>query len=56
MFDHMEWEGLTTDQLEQRLMVNQTDMLAITAENMEILEVLDRRQVATADGCKSLSE
>ena len=56
MFDHMDWEGLTTDQLEERLIVNHADISAITAEEMEILEILDRRQVATADGCKSLSE
>ena len=43
MFDHMDWEGLTTDQLEQRLIVNHADITAITAEDMEILEILDRR-------------
>lgn len=52
----MVWEGFTTDQLEQRLVACQMMMSRLTAEQMSILEVLDTRQVATGDGCRSLSE
>jgi len=52
----MDWEGFTTDQLEQELLSNRQLRSGIDAEDMEILEVLDRRQVATADGAPNLSE
>lgn len=52
----MEWERLTTDQLERQLLSNQISRSALDAEDLEILEVLDSRQTATADGCKSLTE
>jgi hypothetical protein len=46
----------TTDQLEQRLLANQEQQSRLDAENLEILEEIDYRQVATGDGCRSLSE
>jgi HNH endonuclease/Domain of unknown function (DUF222) len=52
----MDWEGFTTDQLEQKLLYNRRLRSGLYAEDIEILEVMDRRQVATADGCRNLSE
>jgi 5-methylcytosine-specific restriction endonuclease McrA len=46
----------TSDQLEQRLLANQEQQSRLDAENLEILEEIDYRQVATGDGCRSLSE
>ena len=48
-----EW---TTDRLEQELIKNQTLRSGLAAVDLAILEELDARQVATADGCRSLSE
>lgn len=56
MFDHMRWEGISTDQLEQSLLATRTERSRLDAEDIEILEELDRRQVAMADGSRSLSE
>ena len=52
----MRFDQLSTDELEQRLVANQATKARVDAENMFILEELDRRQVAGGDGCKSLSE
>ncbi|MEA1903824.1 MAG: HNH endonuclease [Actinomycetota bacterium] len=52
----MDRESLSTDVLEQRLIANRGSRSRLDAEDMEILEVLDRRQVATTDGARSLSE
>jgi hypothetical protein len=52
----MEWESFTTDGLEQRLVANRAQRCRLDAEDMEILEVLDVRQTAAGDGCRSLSE
>jgi len=52
----MGWESFTTDSLEQRLIANRAQRCRLDAEDMEILEVLDVRQTATGDGCRSLSE
>jgi hypothetical protein len=52
----MEWESFTTDSLEQRLVANRAQRSRLDAEDMEILEVLDLRQTASADGSRSLSE
>jgi 5-methylcytosine-specific restriction endonuclease McrA len=46
----------TTDQLEQRLLANREQQSRLDAENLEILEEIDFRQVPTSDGCRSLSE
>ncbi|HEX6146010.1 MAG TPA: hypothetical protein VF083_04475, partial [Acidimicrobiia bacterium] len=48
-----EW---TTDRLEQELISNQMLRSRLAAVDLAILEELDSRQVATADGCRSLSE
>ena len=56
MFGSMEWESFTTDSLEQRLIANRAQRSRLDAEDMEILEVLDLRQTASADGSRSLSE
>jgi hypothetical protein len=52
----MEWESFTTDGLEQRLVANRSQRSRLDAEDMEILEVLDVRQTAAGDGCRSLPE
>lgn len=56
MFDTMRWEGITTDQLENQLIANRGERSRLDALDLELIEELDRRQVATADGCRSLSE
>lgn len=56
MFDSKELRATSTDVLEQRMLANQEVRSRLAAEDMAILEDLDRRQVATGDGCKSLSE
>jgi len=52
----MDWERLSNDRLEQELAASAAARSRLDAHDLEILEVLDRRQVATADGCRSLSE
>ena len=52
----MEWEKISTDELEQRLIANESVRSELAAEDMAIIEELDRRQVVTGDGCRSLSE
>jgi len=49
-------ELLTIDQREQRFVAAETLVSQIRAQQMEDLEVLDRAQVATGDGSRSLSE
>jgi len=56
MFEGMDFEYATTDQLEQQLIANESIRSRLAAVDMTILEELDRRQVATADGARSLSE
>ncbi|MGB8361125.1 MAG: hypothetical protein WCE80_06960 [Acidimicrobiia bacterium] len=56
MFDYMEMGRATTDQLEQRLAAAEEVVSQARAVQLEVLEELDRRQVATADGSRSLSE
>ena len=56
MFESMDFECATTDQLEQQLIANESIRSRLAAVDMSILEELDRRQVATADGSRSLSE
>jgi 5-methylcytosine-specific restriction endonuclease McrA len=53
----MEWErSVTVDQREQRLLAGEQEIARIRAEQLQLLEDLDRLQVATGDGCRSLSE
>ena len=52
----MDWGRHSTDALEQRLLHNRAERSRSHASDMEILEELDRRQVAMGDGCRSLSE
>ncbi|MBW3666500.1 MAG: DUF222 domain-containing protein, partial [Actinobacteria bacterium] len=52
----MRFDQLSTDELEQRLAASQELQSRLRADDLEVLEELDRRQVATADGCKSMSE
>ncbi|HJS71799.1 MAG TPA: hypothetical protein VJ858_03650, partial [Acidimicrobiia bacterium] len=52
MFD----STISTDQLEQRLVSNREHRSRLDAEDLQILEEIDYRQVANGDGCKSLSE
>ena len=56
MFEGMDIGFATTDQLEQQLIANETLRSRLAAVDMTVLEELDRRQVATADGSRSLSE
>jgi hypothetical protein len=48
-----EW---TTDRLEQELIADEADRSRLAGKDLAILEELDSRQVATGDGCRSLSE
>jgi hypothetical protein len=42
----MGWERFSSDELEQRLLARRALQSRLDAEMVEILEVLDRRQVA----------
>jgi hypothetical protein len=52
----MDWERHSTDQLEQQLIDDQTSISRLQARQLAVLEELDRRQIATADGSRSMSE
>ncbi|MFQ5523693.1 MAG: hypothetical protein ACE5F5_08955, partial [Acidimicrobiia bacterium] len=52
----MDWDSITTDQLEQQLLKNRELRSRLDALDLEILEELDRRQIATADGSRSMQE
>ena len=56
MFVGMGYALWTTDELEQELIAEESERSRRIAKQMAILEELDYRQVATADGCRSLSE
>ena len=56
MFVGMDIEVLTQDEKEQILLDTEADIARLRATQLEMLEDLDRCQVATADGCRSLSE
>jgi hypothetical protein len=47
---------VSTDWLEQRMLRRQAEISRLTADQLVDLEELDARQVATADGARSLSE
>ena len=52
----MDWDQVSTDQLERRLSETEVIVSRARAVQLEVLEELDRRQVATGDGSRSLSE
>jgi hypothetical protein len=52
----MEGESPSTDRLEQRVAADEHLIARIRARQMRDLAELDRRQVATADGSRSLAE
>jgi 5-methylcytosine-specific restriction endonuclease McrA len=52
----MERTIVSTDQLEQRMLARQAEISRLTHEQILDLEEIDYRQVATGDGCRSLSE
>lgn len=56
MFDDMDMRRESTDQLEQRLAQAEEVVSRARAVQLEALEELDRRQVASGDGARSLSE
>ncbi len=56
MFVAMEWTTVSTDQIEQRMLYRQAEISRLIAEQLADLEEIDYRQVATGDGCKSISE
>ncbi|MBW3667313.1 MAG: 13E12 repeat family protein, partial [Actinobacteria bacterium] len=52
----MRLDQLSTDELEQLLSGDEQRVSLLRARQTHVIEELDRRQVATADGCKSMSE
>jgi hypothetical protein len=56
MFGGMGYGEWTTDRLEQELAADEAERARLAAVDLAILEELDARQVATADGCRSMSE
>jgi hypothetical protein len=52
----MDLEILTQDEKEQILLDTEADIAKLRAIQLEVLEDLDRCQVATGEGCRSLSE
>lgn len=56
MFVGMDRTTISTDQLEQRTLARRAEMSRLHAEELLDLEELDYRQVATGDGCRSMSE
>lgn len=52
----MELGRVSTDTLEQQLVSDERSIARLRARQMVVLEELDVRQVATGDGCRSLSE
>lgn len=52
----MDLGRVSTDALEQQLMADEQSIAQLRARHMAVLEELDVRQIATADGSRSLSE
>jgi 5-methylcytosine-specific restriction endonuclease McrA len=52
----MEWERLSTDSIEEQLAEDERLISRLRARQMACLAELDTRQIATADGSRSLSE
>jgi hypothetical protein len=46
----------STDSLEQEILAHCQERSRLDGEDIEILHELDRRQTASADGCRSLAE
>ncbi len=51
-----DFEGFSTDQLETQLCHDEATINQARSRQMRVLEELDRRQVASTDGCRSLAE
>ncbi|HLV89939.1 MAG TPA: hypothetical protein VKZ47_02575, partial [Acidimicrobiia bacterium] len=47
---------MSTDALQQELVALEGQVSQIRARQLELLEELDRRQVHTGDGCRTLGE
>jgi len=56
MFVGMEWENLSIDQREQRLIAAEHEIGRLRGIQLQDLAELDIAQVASADGSRSLSE
>lgn len=52
----MDWDGVSTDSIEQQLIDDERLISRMRAQQMAALAELDVRQVATGDGSRSLSE
>ena len=49
-------ENFSTDELEVRLVAIEQTIAQLRAEQASLIEIVDRRQVPLADGCRSLAE
>lgn len=56
MFDGMDWDRHSTDAIEQQLVADERLVARVRARQLVALAELDTRQVATADGSRSLGE
>jgi 5-methylcytosine-specific restriction endonuclease McrA len=56
MFEAMEMDSVSTDTLEQQIVEDERMIARLRARQMSILEEMDTRQIALADGCRSLGE
>src|SRR5690554_7915833 len=52
----MGWERTSTDDLQRLLVSAEEERSRLAAVQLELLEELDRRQVHTGDGCRTLGE
>src|SRR5690554_4845962 len=52
----MGWERTSTDDLQRLLVLAEEERSRLAAVQLEVLEELDRRQVHTGDGCRTLGE
>ena len=52
----MGWERTSTDDLQRLLVSAEEERSRLAAVQLEVLEELDRRQVHTGDGCRTLGE
>lgn len=52
----MSYSEYSTDALEQEILAHCQERSRLDSEDIEVLEELDRRQIASADGCRSLAE
>ncbi|MFQ5523358.1 MAG: hypothetical protein ACE5F5_07245, partial [Acidimicrobiia bacterium] len=56
LFCGMDFDHVTTDEIEQKLISCRETQSRLHALELELLEELDRRQIATADGSRSMQE